>query len=224
MQELQRYKVTYILVGLIAFFYLYSSFQSGHFDDIPARTLVELGGVFAPLVVLDNEWYRILFSMFLHGGITHVVLNGVSLIFVGRALEEYFERLEYLVIYFMSGIIAAMASIYFHPLNVLIGASGAIFGVFGALIGFFIFHRRRMMHQFKELMQSIGVILIINLAIGLIFPTIDMVAHIGGLLFGLFAGFLGAYSLKSFWGYVLVMGIATVIFGAYLPEIYAQYL
>jgi len=224
MQEFSRYRVTYSLSALIVLFYLYSIGYSANLIDIPSLDLVEIGAVYPPFVVLKDEWWRIFFSLFLHGGLTHVALNTISLILVGRIVEEYFLRFEYLVIYFISGVIGVLASIYFHPLNVLIGASGAIFGIFGALVGFFIAHRQALMHQFKHMMQNVGIILAINLGIGLVFPNIDMVAHIAGLLFGVVAGFIYAYDRRIFWGYSVVSLILMVAFGDYLPNIYAEYL
>ncbi|MEA2029102.1 MAG: rhomboid family intramembrane serine protease [Campylobacterota bacterium] len=224
MQEFLRYRVTYSLSALIAFFYLYSIFYSAQVIDIPSRDLVEIGAVYPPFVVLKGEWGRILFSLFLHGGLIHMLFNIFALIIVGRVVEEYFALFDYLLLYFLSGIISVLASIYFHPLNVLIGASGAVFGIFGALVGFFIANRHVMMQHFREMMKNVGVILAINLGIGLVFPNIDMVAHIAGLLFGVVAGFIYAYDRRIFWGYSVVSIIAMVIFGDYLPNIYAQYL
>ena len=223
MQEFLRYKITYTLSFVIVLFYLYSMITTGNAIDMHSRDLVAIGGVYAPFVVLQNEWWRILVSIFLHGGLTHVALNTISLIIVGRVVEEYFYTFNYLVIYFISGVIGVLASIYFHPLGVLIGASGAIFGVFGALVGFFIANRRVMMHQFKAVMQNIGVILLINLGIGLAFPSVDMVAHIAGLIFGVVAGFLASYSIKIFLGYITLSIIGIVAFAKYLPNIYVGY-
>jgi len=224
MKEFNRYKVTYTLTLIIALLYLYSMIMSGSVGDISAQELVKIGGLYPPFVVFEGEWYRVIVSLFLHGGLMHVLLNSASLIIVGRVVEEYFNRLEYGVIYFGSGIIAALASIYFHPFNVLIGASGAIFGIFGALIGFFIAHRKAMMHQFKAVMQNIGVILLINLGMGIAFPSIDMVAHIAGLIFGVAAGLLYSWQRKLFWVYIALSIVGMVLFSQQLPEIiYSEY-
>lgn len=222
MQQLLRYKATYSLATLIALFYLYSILHSGSVIDIPAQSLVAIGAVYAPIVVIDGEWYRIVLSMFLHGSLTHVALNAISLILVGSVVEQYLYKSQYLSIYFLSGIVGALASIYFHPINVLIGASGAIFGIFGALVGFFIANRQVMMGEFKAVMQNIGVMLLINLGIGIVFPSIDMVAHIAGFCFGILSGYLASRHLILFWGYILLAIIGIVAFAHYLPTIYME--
>ncbi|MBN2825370.1 MAG: rhomboid family intramembrane serine protease [Campylobacterales bacterium] len=224
MNDFKRYPITYTLSALIALAYLYSFLYSGSFIDISPQTLVEMGGIFPPFVVLQDEWYRVIVSMFLHGGLIHIAFNVIALVIVGQVVEVYFRGLDYLVIYFLSGIVGALASIYFHPLDVLIGASGALFGIFGALVGFFIANRRAMMHQFKAMMQNVGVILAINLAIGLFVPNVDMAAHIAGLLFGVMAGYLVSLDYRLYWGYIALSLIGIVAFARYLPNIYVGYL
>ncbi len=222
MNALRQYPLTYTLLAINLLAYLYSFFYGGSFLDISPQSLVEIGGVFPPFVVLQEEWYRIVVSMFLHGGLIHLAFNMVALVVIGEAIERYFRGFDYLSIYFISGIIGALASIYFHPLGVIIGASGAIFGIFGATVGFFVANRHAMMGQFKEVMHNVGFILALNLGIGLFFPNVDMVAHIGGLLFGLGAGFLATLNYRLYWGYIVASIVGIVMFARYLPSIYTS--
>ncbi|SHO81338.1 membrane protein, Rhomboid family [hydrothermal vent metagenome] len=210
-QEFYRYKITYSISIIISLFYLYISLVTGNFIDITSKELATNGAIFAPMVILENEWYRVLLSMFLHGGLTHFALNTISLILVGRAFENYFSPWEYISIYFITGIAGGVISIYFHPLSVIVGASGAIFGVFGGLVGFFVAHKNALGSEFKEIMSSVGMILGFNLAIGLVFPTIDMVAHIVGVIIGFMAGYLSINS-KLFWIFNVVLGISIYYF------------
>jgi len=209
--QFYRYKITYTLSIIISICYLYISFVTGNFIDTTTKELALNGAIFAPFVILDGEWYRVLISIFLHGGLTHFALNTLSLILVGRAFETYFSPFKYISLYFLTGIAGGVVSIYFHPLNVIVGASGAIFGIFGGLVGFFVANKDALGNQFKEIIKNVGLILLFNLGIGLVFPDIDMSAHITGLIIGFVAGFLSINS-KYFWAFNLFLAILIYLF------------
>jgi len=160
--------------------------------------------------------------MFLHNDIMHIVMNMLSLYMVGRMVERIFGIWAYVGIYFISGLFGSFASIYMHPIGWAVGASGAIFGIFGALAGFAFVHRTRMHHQFMEFMRSFGVILLINFFIGIVFPSIDMSAHIGGLIMGLVGGFFIAKSPNNLLKYLSLGFIFLVGFYNYLPSLYVS--
>ena len=84
--------------------------------------------------IIDNgEYYRLLTSMFLHADIMHIFSNMIALLFFGTAVENNFSKIEYIIIYFISGLIGNLFSLILLPLNVIsLGASGAIFGLIGA--------------------------------------------------------------------------------------------
>jgi rhomboid protease GluP len=188
-----RYPLTALLIALNVVIYLFTALQSGNFVDIPLRTLAQDGALYGPLVVFGGEWWRLLGAMFLHGGMTHVLMNMVSLYIVGRGAELYFSKSAYLALYLFSGLIGGMASLYAHPDDIAMGASGAIFGIFGALAGFFFAHRRRLASHAKEMFQDFATVIVLNFALGMAVPSIDMSAHIGGLL----TGFVGGYWLAK---------------------------
>ncbi|HHH50865.1 MAG TPA: rhomboid family intramembrane serine protease, partial [Campylobacterales bacterium] len=119
-------------------------------------------------------------------------------------------------IYFISGIAGGLISIYMHPTTVGIGASGAIFGIFGALSGMVIVHRRRMEEQFKAFMKEFGIILFLNLVIGVVFESVDLSAHIAGLIVGMIGGAMVAKSYKMIWIYISIMVISMILFYNYL--------
>ena len=131
--DIQRYTLTYILIAASSVVYLFSALLSQSLSDMDMQVLVDMGALFGPLTVLKGEWWRLLTAMFLHGGMTHLLMNMFSLYLVGRGAEMYFDTKSYLSIYFFSGIIGGLVSLYMHPVSVGVGASGAIFGVFGAL-------------------------------------------------------------------------------------------
>ena len=100
------------------------------------EALLDWGGNFGPYVAVDHEYWRLFTSMFLHVGFLHLLFNMWCLLAAGPMVERFFGNLGFAVIYVISGIGGALASTAFHPLLVSAGASGAIFGIFGALFGF----------------------------------------------------------------------------------------
>ena len=160
--------------------------------------------------------------MFLHGGMTHLLMNMVSLYLVGRGAEMYFDTKSYLSIYFFSGIIGGLVSLYMHPASVGVGASGAIFGVFGALAGFFLAHRDSIASHSRAFMKDFSVIIIINLVIGFSIPSIDVSAHIGGLVIGFIGGFILSKDPKWISVYNILMILLSIAIASTLREHYAQ--
>lgn len=199
-KDIKRYTLTYILIALNLFVYLVCAVLSENFIDMRTETLVDLGALYGPYTVGQEQWWRLFTAMFLHGGMTHLLMNMVSLYIVGRAAEIYFDGRAYLVIYLFSGLIGGLASLYMHPQSVGVGASGAIFGVFGALAGFFLAHRDKIAAQSKAFMKDFAIIIGLNLVIGLSIPAVDVSAHIAGLLVGIVGGF--TLSIKPGWVWI----------------------
>lgn len=151
-----------------------------------AGKIREAGALSWYMVIDKGQYYRILTHMFLHSGLEHLFSNLLVLTFVGNILEHATGWLKYLVIYFGSGIIAGIASIGYNMIkaesSMSIGASGAIFGVVGAMIYIIIDNKGRI-----EGISSRQLILfaIISLYGGIRSVNIDNAAHIGGLLAGI---------------------------------------
>ena len=223
-QDIQRYKLTYTLIALNVIVYLFSSLLSHSLVDMDMETLVNMGALFGPYTVQQGEWWRLFTAMFLHGGMTHILMNMFSLYLVGRAAEMYFDTRSYISIYFFSGLIGALFSLYMHPQSVGVGASGAIFGVFGALAGFFLAHKEEIATQSKAFMKDFAIIIGINLVLGFSIPAVDVSAHIGGLLVGLLGGFLLSKSRHFLLLYNSAMVLAIIAIAFYLPSQYAQVL
>jgi len=189
--------------------------------SMDSEYLWSIGASYGPSVVMEGEVWRLFSAMFLHGGLEHILMNMFSLYLVGRSVEMIFSRVSYLSIYLISGLIGSLTSIYFHPVTVAIGASGAIFGIFGSVVGFALIYRHQMHSQFQDFIKSVGVVLLLNLGIGLIFPSVDMSAHIGGLLAGLVGGAMVAKSYKNIWLFVILMMILSAVVYSYLPSLYS---
>ncbi|MGC9350578.1 MAG: rhomboid family intramembrane serine protease [Sulfurovum sp.] len=201
------FKVTYTLIVLNLLVYLATALFSADLMVMDTRVLVAFGALYGPLIFLYDEWWRLFTAMFLHGGMTHLFMNMFSLYIVGRPAEIYFEKRGYLAIYFFSGLIGAVASLAMHPQSVGVGASGAIFGLFGALAGFFLVHKERIGAQSRVFMKNFGVIIALNVFLGLSIPSIDMSAHIGGLVTGAIGGVMLSYRPRWLRFYSVAMAV-----------------
>jgi membrane associated rhomboid family serine protease len=141
------------------------------------------GVLFGPLMSHGHdEYWRLLTSGFLHESIYHIGINMVSLFFIGRALEPAIGRTKFYAIYFAALLAGSFGALVFSPEIPSLGASGAIFGAFGALIA--IAHARRISLWQSGLMP----VLLINLVFTLTIPDVSVGAHIGGLVSGLICG------------------------------------
>lgn len=169
----------FIIINLLYFFYIE---MNG--DSTSVETLIAYGAKYNPAIILDGEWWRLITSMFIHIGFLHLALNMLAVFYLGNAIEKIFGSARFLFIYFIAGLGGSIASFAFTT-SISAGASGAIFGLFGAFLYFGIKHKRLF---FQTIGTSILLILAINLVIGLTIEQIDMAAHVGGLI----AGFLGA--------------------------------
>jgi len=196
--------------------------ESQAFVDMDLQVLVDMGALYGPLTVLRDEWWRLGTAMFLHGGMTHLLMNMFSLYLIGRGAEMYFDTKSYLSIYIFSGLIGGLISLYVHPASVGVGASGAIFGVFGALAGFFLAYKEQIATQSKAFMKDFGIIIVINLVIGLSIESVDVSAHIGGLVTGFIGGFMLSKSRNLLSLYSAAMVLVAVAIAYYLPSLYVQ--
>ena len=189
--------VTHFIVGAnLAIFVLMatSGLRAGAGDPFSFTTeqVLKWGANYGPLS-LGNEFWRLLSNMWVHGGLLHVALNMWCLWGLGRLAERVYGRGSFFTLYILSGITGALASLAWNPNRVAVGASGAIFGVAGALIPPF---RRGLLpipqQALRQISRSLLSFVGYNLLIGFVVPMIDNSAHIGGLLGGLAIGY--AYS------------------------------
>lgn len=141
------------------------------------------------VLTIQNEWWRLVSSMFVHVGLLHIAFNMWVLHHVGGVVERLFGNVGFALLYLLSGIGGSIASFYMHPFNVSAGASGAIFGTFGALLGVLAVQRRRFpIVLFMGLRRFAITFVGLNVLIGFSLPFIDNAAHIGGLATGFLCG------------------------------------
>jgi rhomboid protease GluP len=152
-------------------------------DGFSTENLITFGGIVPRLVLEDNEYYRIITAMFLHGGTIHFLSNSLVLFFIGGYLERMIGLKRYIAIYMLSGIASSIFVVIFGESNtVTIGASGAIFGVMGAL---FLLTIKKQIWFTQETIKSVRNLMLINLIFTFIIPFISVPGHIGGLIFGI---------------------------------------
>ena len=166
--------ITYalIIINLLAFFipllignseYVYNHFAS-----------------YGPFIKM-GEYYRLLTATFLHANIAHLLFNMYALWIIGMQLESFIGKTRFLIVYLFSAIAGSLLSVIVTPNAVSVGASGAIFGLLGALL-YFGYHYR--VYLSSVIKSQIIPVIIINLVLGFILPGVDNAAHIGGLIGG----------------------------------------
>jgi rhomboid protease GluP len=186
MLSLRQTPVTILLLAAIAAAFGLEMMR-GATDD--ARALVALGANYPPAVLQQGQWWRLVTSMFLHGGFLHLFFNGWALVQLGGLFERWIGSGRLVFTYFATGICGSLASVLFTN-NVSVGASGAIFGLLGALIAFLLRRRNRLAAGGKSILSQLVFWAGLNLILGASMPMIDNFAHIGGLVAGFVVGLL----------------------------------
>lgn len=167
--------VTYIIIVLNLMVFLYGMLHSND----------ELINIFGNNYefVQKGQFYRLLTCMFVHGSIMHLLLNMYALYTIGPVVERYYGKSKYIFIYLVSGLLGSVfSSVFMSAGSISIGASGAIFGLLGSICYFTYYYRATLQGILRE---SIVPVIVINLIIGFMLPSVDLVAHIGGLLGGI---------------------------------------
>lgn len=141
-----------------------------------------------PPAIAAGEWWRLLTPMFLHapGFIFHILFNMIVLWIYGPQVERAFGTLRFVALYLVAGFAASASSYALGGCRPSLGASGAVFGVVGALVAI-LYHRRRSMFV-RQHMQGILVFVALNVFLGLVITRIDLIAHLGGLVAGVALG------------------------------------
>jgi membrane associated rhomboid family serine protease len=175
-----------IAINVLVFLVLVLVFRTIDFTTQQGQIdLLNAGAQYNPFVAQGQVW-RIFTAMFLHFNILHIGLNMLSLFFIGPAVEVFYGKWRYLTIYLLSGIAGGIATYFFSdPNSLAAGASGAIFGVFGALGVFYIVNRRALGSYGSGAIMNWVFWLGLNLVFGFTNAGIGIVDHIGGLVAGI---------------------------------------
>lgn len=153
-----------------------------HATQSPAR-LVQFGAFYGPYVD-EGQWWRAFTSAFIHDGILHIGFNMFALWQIGTVVEHLFGSPKMALIYLVSMLGSAWAIYHFSYNEVTIGASGAIFGLFGALV----WAGLRMGKPGRGLVQGMLGVVLINVIYGFAIPNISQAGHLGGLVSGFLSG------------------------------------
>lgn len=189
MLSLRQTPVTVLLlVAILAVFGL--EMVRGATTDLQA--LMDLGANNRMAVLQYGQWWRLVTSMFLHGGFLHILFNGWALVQLGGLFERWLGSGRLLFTYLATGLCGSLASVLFASSagKVSVGASGAIFGLLGALIAFLLRRRNRLAAAGKSILGQLVFWAGLNLFLGASMPMIDNNAHIGGLVAGFAVGLL----------------------------------
>lgn len=183
---IKEYKVTSILIGINILVYLLEAWMAKSVMDIDVFTLIKMGGKYGPLISSGEVW-RLITCTFLHGGLTHILFNMYALYALGPQIEIIYGKVKYLVIYILAGIASSYLGYVLQPETVSIGASGAIFGLLGALLVYAVKERGKIR---KGAITNLLTVVGINLVLGMTLSNIDNLGHIGGLLGGIIISFI----------------------------------
>jgi membrane associated rhomboid family serine protease len=163
----------------------------------PPESLVPYGANVAPLTT-NGQWWRLLSATFIHYGVLHLAMNMYVLWGVGQFVERLVGNIGLVVLYLLSGLAGSLASTWWNPaFAVGAGASGAVLGVYGALLGFMLRQRHVIPTQVLSRLRSGAIIFLgLNLMLGFSVEGIDMAAHLGGLLCGFLCGMALSHPLR----------------------------
>jgi rhomboid protease GluP len=181
----KRFMPAYILVAANIAVYALTSYIGGSFLETDFYSVIRVYGLYTP-AVLNGEVWRLFTSLFVHANIAHIAGNMLFLFIYGLRAEEMFDLKEYMAIYFLSGLAGNALSLFTDFFSV--GASGAIFGVLGAVM---IYQRRSIGQSIISALMYAFFLFVINIG-----PNVNFLAHLGGLVAGLALGYVLAATRK----------------------------
>lgn len=195
--------VTLGILSLNIIVYLVSVSQGRGISE-PGGTVFEKGALWGFFIRVDGEWWRLVTAMFLHGSLIHLLLNMFALYWIGSAVEHALGAWRYLLLYFVSGIAGSAGALLLSEADKpTVGASGAIYGLLGALL----------ILEYLSTGSFAGqamTIIVINLALTFAIPNISIGGHLGGLVGGIAVTYILAktrYKRNRLLGPALVAGV-----------------
>jgi membrane associated rhomboid family serine protease len=193
--RLSRFSATKVLLVALLIGFALEVAQDGPnaiFNGPSARTALRLGAL-QPYLIADGQYWRLFTAIFLHQGLIHIAFNAYALWLFGQFVDDAYGTPRFIVLFFLTGFLASATSYALGPVTTIgLGASGAVFGVFGAFVAYHF--RRRDLAASAASLRSAMTIIVLNVLIALAVPRIDWRAHVGGL----FAGFVAGYVLEGF--------------------------
>lgn len=187
--------MTLVLVALNVAVFLYVEWTGSSYDT---EYMLQMGAIYEPYILENHEWYRFITHFFLHFGGEHLFHNMLSLLVLGYAIEQAMGKIRYVVLYFFSGIFAGILSMAYHVMitgeyTVSCGASGAVYGLTGALLLLLI---RGNKGRHSTEVPRYMLYLAVSLYSGIQDTRIDNAAHIGGFIAGVLLCFVMSRTKK----------------------------
>ncbi|WP_225362912.1 rhomboid family intramembrane serine protease [Apilactobacillus quenuiae] len=168
---------TELILIILAFVYLFGILTN------TSKLIIINGSMYKPFILYGGEWWRFITPIFIHLSPLHIIMNCISLYYIGIQIEKIFGHIRFLTIFMFSGIIGNIVSFAFSS-NSSAGASTAIFGLFGVFLMLGeTFHDN---FAVRQMSQSFLLLIVINIAFDLFSPGIDLAGHLGGLIGGFF--------------------------------------
>jgi len=211
---------TYLFIGITVGVFALMALHGGMgVMSANPRALIGFGAKDNLLIDQDHEYWRLVTSTFIHIGIVHILLNDYALWIVGQEIERIYGSARFVVLFMATGLVASVASYLFNPGAVSAGASGSIFGLFGALVAFAFRHRNEIPKGLsRDIKRRLIPVIFLNLFIGFSIGIVDNAAHIGGLVAGLILGFIIPYKRPSetatafAWRVLQIVGLGLIFF------------
>ena len=175
--------ITNVLIAVNVIAYIWLTTTGGLSSS---EALLDHGALLGIACTAAGQWWRIVTGAFLHGSLLHLGSNMLALFFVGQSVEQIFGKVRYALLYAIALVGAGLTVVYASPLDPTIGASGAIFGLFGALVAVGL----RLGKRGRTIIGQVLPVIVINLVLTFTIPNISAAGHIGGLITGLLAGFV----------------------------------
>jgi len=190
-EETYRPFVTYLIALACIGVYVAMGLAGVSLMEPTIAALIAWGADFGPYVVNDHQEWRLFTNLFVHIGFIHLALNLWCLLSAAPLVERLFGHAGFAVLYLMAGLGGSIASLGWHPMLVSAGASGAIFGVYGALGAFLTVHRHVIPASVLAPLRASTLSFVgYNLVFGAMNSQIDTAAHLGGLVTGFVAGLM----------------------------------
>ncbi|UUX34580.1 rhomboid family intramembrane serine protease [Fundicoccus culcitae] len=217
--------MTYLFLLICVAVYLYTLIRYRTTQN--TLVLIATGAKVNELMVFGNEWWRLITAAFVHIGFEHILMNGISIYFIGSELEQIMGHWRFAILYLVSAIGGNILSFAFSP-NVSAGASTALFGTFAAfLVLAYLYPNYRYL---TVRARSFAMLLLINLIMGLFSTGIDYWGHIGGAIYGVLITFVLGLPQKNDFpkrykaiALLVIIGISALLIWFGIQKVYANY-
>ena len=191
------FSATYFLIAVNAVIFLIMVIRGVPWMLPGGEQILAWGGDFGP-ATLSGQYWRLITASFLHIGLPHLAINMWSLYVVVPPIERMFGKTITFAIYLLTGVGASLLSLFWNPIRISAGASGALFGFIGVIIAFFHFAHLKTRPELVSHIRSWAMrMALINLVFGATVPGINNMAHLGGLVTGLITGTFFGFTFRD---------------------------